>query len=92
MPKLRGHRASFCFHSWGVLTNISTRCFILGDGDVFGEYALMNQVVMDHSIITAMPSEVVYITIYDLNNIIPQENLDLYKKSLKKYPNNCELR
>lgn len=39
-----------------------------------------------------MPCEIVYITVYDLNNIIPENNLDLYKKSLKKYPNNAELR
>ena len=47
---------------------------------------------MDHSIITQIPSEIIYITISDLNQIVPKENIEAYKKTLKKYPNNRELK
>jgi len=43
---------------------------------------------MDHSIITAIPSEIIYITVFDLHNILTPENIENYKKSLRKYPNN----
>ena len=47
---------------------------------------------MDHSVITSIPCEIIYITIFDLKNILNPENIETYKKSLKKYPNNNELK
>lgn len=52
----------------------------------------MNQVPMDHTVITTEPCEIVYVTIFDLNRIIPEENWQIFKQSLKKYPENRELR
>ena len=34
----------------------------------------------------------VYITVFDLNKIIPEDNFNLYKNSLKKYPSNRDLK
>ncbi len=64
----------------------------LTDGDVFGDYSLLYGIEMDHSVITQNPCELIYVTIYDIKNIIPKENLDVYKRSIKKYPNNRELK
>ncbi len=62
-------------------------CF-KGNGDIFGDYALLNNINNDSSAITIIPSTMILITDFDLKNIIPEELLNLYNKTLKKYPNN----
>ena len=48
----------------------------------------------EYSIITTIPSELVYISHYYFENIMEKfsPEINLYKKSLKGYPNQEELR
>lgn len=47
---------------------------------------------MDYSAISATPCEVIYITVFDLVKIVPPENFDMFKSSLKKYPSEKDLK
>ncbi|EAR83882.2 cyclic nucleotide-binding domain protein (macronuclear) [Tetrahymena thermophila SB210] len=62
------------------------------DGDVFGEYSVFYQEVQEYSAISSTPCEVIYITVFDLNKIIPKENYEMYKESLKRYPSDADIR
>jgi len=47
---------------------------------------------MDHSVITANPCELAYITRYDFISSISEKDLEIFKNSLKSYPDNDNLR
>ena len=64
----------------------------LGDYCVIGDYSLLYNKVLDYTIITTIPTEVYYISSYDIIKIIPHEFLEKHRKNLKKYPNNTEIR
>lgn len=63
----------------------------LGDGELFGDFALLNEQELDCSYITAIPSEIIQISAFNLRKIVPQDTLEVYRKSLKKYPEEDEL-
>lgn len=41
---------------------------------------------MDCTVITDIPCDVLYVSIYDIQNVIPDENYQVYKDSIRKYP------
>ncbi|KAL4506627.1 hypothetical protein ABPG72_000198 [Tetrahymena utriculariae] len=64
----------------------------LSDYSVIGDYSLLYNKPLDYTIITVIPTEVYYISSYDIVKIIPPEFLEKHRKNLKKYPNNVEIR
>lgn len=65
---------------------------IIGDYAVIGDYSLLYNKPLDYTVITLIPTEVYYISSYDIIKIIQPEFLEKHRKNLKKYPNNTEIR
>lgn len=65
---------------------------IKGDYSVIGDYSLLYSIPLDVTIVTMIPTEVYYISSYDLIKIVPPDILEKHRKMMKKYPNNLEIR
>lgn len=52
----------------------------LGDGDIFGDYGVLNEEESECSYITSIPSEIVTISAFNLKMIVPAERLEAYLK------------
>ena len=63
----------------------------LGDGDIFGDYSLLNETESECTYITAIPSEIISISAFNLRKIVPSDTLDVYAKELKKYPEDDDI-
>ncbi len=50
----------------------------LGDGEIFGDYALLNEEELECSYITSIPSEIIQLSAFDLRKIVPAENLEVF--------------
>lgn len=49
----------------------------LGDGEIFGDFALLNECELDCSYITAIPSEIIQISSFNLKKIVPVDTLEV---------------
>ena len=47
--------------------------FLLGDGEVFGDYALMNDTELECSYITAIPCELIILSGFNVRKLITAE-------------------
>lgn len=63
-----------------------------GDFAVIGDYSLLYNKPLEFTIVTIIPTEVYYISSYDLIKIVPPEILEKHRKLMKRYPNNVEIR
>ncbi|CAD8098485.1 unnamed protein product [Paramecium sonneborni] len=64
----------------------------LGDGEIFGDFALLNEEESECSYITSIPSEIISISSFNLKMIVPQDRLEAYQKQIKQYPEDDDLK
>ncbi|CAD8181144.1 unnamed protein product [Paramecium octaurelia] len=64
----------------------------LGDGEIFGDFALLNEEESQCSYITSIPSEIVSISSFNLKMIVPSDRLEAYQKQIKQYPEDDDLK
>jgi len=50
------------------------------DGSIIGDFAMLNNTVMDHSILSIIPSELFYISLHDIDEQISKEDLETYRR------------
>ncbi|CAD8198186.1 unnamed protein product [Paramecium octaurelia] len=63
----------------------------LGDYDVFGDYAILNEIESDVSYITSIPSEIITISAFNIKKILTMEVIQIYKQQLKRYPDDFDI-
>lgn len=56
------------YHIWLIVFY-----FLLGDGEVFGDYALMNDTELECSYITAIPCELIILSGFNVRKLITAE-------------------
>lgn len=63
----------------------------MGDGDIFGDYGLLTETESECTYVTSITSEIISISGYHLKRIVPSDILEVYTKSLKRYPDDLDL-
>ena len=44
---------------------------LIGDGEIFGDFALLNEQELECSYITAIPSDIIQVSSFNLRKIVP---------------------
>ncbi|CAD8117618.1 unnamed protein product [Paramecium sonneborni] len=63
----------------------------LSDYDVFGDYAILNEIESDCSYITAIPCQIITISSFNVRKLLPMDIVQIYKSQLKRYPDDEDL-
>ena len=64
----------------------------LSNGDSFCDSAIINKTNMHHTVVTAIPCELIYLTAYDFRIMFDTRFLEQYESLCKPYPEDSELR
>ena len=56
-----------------VVAHMLIYVFVIGDGEVFGDYALMNDTELECSYITAIPCELIILSGFNVRKLISNE-------------------
>ncbi|CAD8126891.1 unnamed protein product [Paramecium sonneborni] len=64
----------------------------LGKGDIFGDFAMLKQEKSKYTYMTAIESEIITLSLFDIKKIVPSDLLDQYIVKLQTYPEPQELK
>ncbi|CAD8113940.1 unnamed protein product [Paramecium primaurelia] len=64
----------------------------LGEGEIFGDLAMLKQEKSKYTYMTAIESEIITLSLFDIKQIVPPELLDQYLIKLQTYPEQSELK
>jgi len=76
----------------GLVRTLNIEMAEIGAGEMFAEYAAINEKTMDYTVITTIPSDIILVRVKDLLGILNSQELEAFKKECRNYPSDEELR
>jgi len=76
----------------GLVRTLNIEMAEIGAGEMFADYAAINERTMDYTVITTIPSDIILVRAKDLFAILNKEEIEAFRKECRNYPSDEELR